>query len=56
MLASLFPRGGTEFFDFFERHAGKTLQAARLLRDMLEAPKDVETGCGADQVDRARRR
>jgi len=42
MLASLFPRGGTEFFDFFERHAGKTLQAARLLRDMLEAPKDVE--------------
>ena len=36
------PRGGTEFFDFFERHAGKTLQAARLLRDMLEAPKDVE--------------
>lgn len=42
MLASLFPRSGTEFFDFFERHAGKTLQAARLLRDMLEAPKDVE--------------
>jgi predicted phosphate transport protein (TIGR00153 family) len=41
MLASLFPRSGTEFFDFFERHAGKTLQAARLLRDMLEAPKDV---------------
>src|SRR4029079_1325537 len=42
MLASLFPRGGTEFFDFFDRHAGKTLKAARLLRDMLEAPKDVE--------------
>ena len=42
MLASLFPRAGNEFYDFFERHAGKTLEAARLLRDMLAAPKDAE--------------
>jgi uncharacterized protein len=42
MLASLFPRGGTEFFDFFERHAEKTLEAARLLKDMLADPKDAE--------------
>jgi uncharacterized protein len=42
MLASLFPRGGTEFFDFFERHAAKTLEAAQLLRDMLAHPKDAE--------------
>jgi predicted phosphate transport protein (TIGR00153 family) len=42
MLSSLFPRGGTEFFDFFERHAAKTLEAAKLLRDMLAHPKDAE--------------
>jgi predicted phosphate transport protein (TIGR00153 family) len=42
MLASLFPRGGTEFFDFFERHAAKTLDAARLLKEMLGDPKDAE--------------
>ncbi|HSD09981.1 MAG TPA: DUF47 domain-containing protein [Candidatus Binatia bacterium] len=42
MLASLFPSGGTEFFDCFERHAAKTLEAARLLRDMLSDPKDAE--------------
>jgi predicted phosphate transport protein (TIGR00153 family) len=42
MLASLFPRGGSEFFDFFERHAAKTLEAARLLRTMLEDTKDAE--------------
>ncbi len=42
MLASLFPRGGDEFFDFFERHAAKTLEAATLLRSMLEDPKDAE--------------
>ena len=42
MLASLFPSGGTEFFDFFERHAAKTLEAAHLLRDMLAHPKDAE--------------
>src|SRR5437867_8218583 len=43
MLAKLFPSGGTEFFDYFERHAAKTLEAARLLRDMLADPKDAET-------------
>ena len=42
MLASLFPRGGTEFYDFFERHAAKTLEAAHLLQEMLSNPKDVE--------------
>jgi hypothetical protein len=42
MLASLFPRGGTEFFNYFERHAAKTLEAARLLRDMLSDPKEAE--------------
>ena len=42
MLASLFPRGGNEFFDCFERHAAKTLEAALLLRDMLSDPKDAE--------------
>jgi len=42
MLASLFPRGGSEFFDFFERHAAKTLEAAQLLRRMLEDTKDAE--------------
>ena len=42
MLASLFPRGGSEFFDFFERHVAKTLEAARLLRAMLEDSKDAE--------------
>jgi predicted phosphate transport protein (TIGR00153 family) len=43
MLAKLFPSGGTEFFEYFERHAAKTLEAARLLRDMLADPKDAET-------------
>src|SRR3989442_10610513 len=42
MLASLFPRGGTEFFDFFERHAAKTLEAAYLLRDLLANPQNAE--------------
>ena len=42
MLASLFPRGGTEFFDFFERHAAKTREAANLLQSMLADPKDAE--------------
>src|SRR5205823_4433803 len=46
MLASLFPRGGNEFFDCFERHAAKTLEAALLLRDMLSDPKDAERDAG----------
>ena len=40
MWARLFPRGGNEFLDFFERHASKTLEAARLLRSMLQEPTD----------------
>lgn len=42
MLARLFPREGTEFFDFFERHAAATVAAARLLHAMLENPADSE--------------
>lgn len=42
MLGSLFPRGGTEFFEFFERHAAKTLEAARCLHAMLQDPQDTE--------------
>ena len=42
MLARLFPREGTEFFDFFERHAEKTVEAARLLAAMLDDPKDAQ--------------
>src|SRR5437899_1313878 len=41
-MLSLFPRGGSEFFDFFERHAAKTLEAARLLQVMLQDSKDAE--------------
>lgn len=40
MLARLFPREGNEFLDFFERHASKTLEAARLLRAMLDRPAE----------------
>lgn len=40
MLARLFPREGNEFLDFFERHAAKTLEAARLLRAMLDRPAE----------------
>jgi len=40
MAVSLFPRGGTEFFDCFERHAAKILEAAHALKAMLEDPKD----------------
>ena len=54
MLASLFPRGGTEFFDLFERHAAKTLEAAHLLKEHARQPEGRREGCGAHQVDRAR--
>ncbi|MGH7898496.1 MAG: DUF47 domain-containing protein [Candidatus Binatia bacterium] len=43
MALSLFPRSGTEFFDLFERHAAKTLEAAQLLQAMLQDPKDTES-------------
>lgn len=42
MRFNFFPKGGTEFFDFFEHHAEKTLEAARLLYGMLEDRKDTE--------------
>jgi hypothetical protein len=35
MLERLFPREGSEFYEFFERHAGKTREAAERLRSML---------------------
>ena len=41
MLRRLFPREGNEFFEFFERHAAKTLEAARLLHSMLLQPVDI---------------
>ncbi|MGH7857514.1 MAG: DUF47 domain-containing protein [Candidatus Binatia bacterium] len=46
MLLRLFPREGYEFFDFFERHAEKTLEAARLLQAMLENPYDAQGQAG----------
>jgi uncharacterized protein len=46
MALSLFPRSGTEFFDFFERHAAKTLEAAHQLKAMLEDPKEAEAQAG----------
>ena len=47
MFAKLFPSEGKVFFDLFERHADKTVEAARLLRAMLNNPVDV-----ADQARR----
>jgi uncharacterized protein Yka (UPF0111/DUF47 family) len=41
MFARFFPAEGKEFFEFFERHAGKTLEAARLLQAMLNNPVDL---------------
>jgi uncharacterized protein Yka (UPF0111/DUF47 family) len=47
MLARLFPSEGKVFFELFERHAEKTVEAARLLRTMLHQPQDL-----ADQARR----
>jgi predicted phosphate transport protein (TIGR00153 family) len=41
MFARFFPAEGKEFFELFERHAGKTLEAARLLQEMLRSPGDL---------------
>lgn len=41
LLRALFPREGQEFFELFDRHAIKTLEAARLLRSMLQQPGDI---------------
>jgi len=38
MFARLFPSEGKVFFELFERHAEKTVEAAHLLRDMLKNP------------------
>ncbi len=47
MFARLFPSEGKIFFELFERHADKTVEAARLLRAMLNNPVDL-----ADQARR----
>ena len=47
MFARLFPSEGKIFFDLFERHAEKTVEAARLLQAMLANPGDL-----ADQARR----
>lgn len=47
MFARLFPSEGKIFFDLFERHAEKTVEAARLLQAMLDNPGDL-----ADQARR----
>jgi uncharacterized protein Yka (UPF0111/DUF47 family) len=47
MFARLFPSEGKVFFELFERHADKTVEAARLLRAMLHNPVDL-----ADQARR----
>ncbi len=41
MFAKLFPSEGKVFFELFERHADKSLEAARLLRAMLHHPVDL---------------
>ncbi|MGD0946147.1 MAG: DUF47 family protein [Candidatus Binatia bacterium] len=41
MFARFFPAEGKGFFELFERHAGKTLEAARLLQAMLNNPADL---------------
>ena len=47
MFARFFPSEGKQFFDYFEQHAQKTLEAAKLLQAMLASPSDL--------ADRARR-
>jgi uncharacterized protein Yka (UPF0111/DUF47 family) len=47
MFARLFPSEGKAFFDLFERHAERTVEAARLLRAMLNSPINL-----ADQARR----
>ncbi|HYD48308.1 MAG TPA: DUF47 family protein [Terriglobales bacterium] len=42
MFARLFPNEGKGFFDLFEQHARKTMQAAELLHQMLSSPADSE--------------
>ena len=41
-LSSLLPKE-YRFFDFFEEHAGKSFEAARLLRDLLYIPINADT-------------
>jgi hypothetical protein len=41
MFGRFFPTEGKVFFEFFERHASKTLEAARLLQAMLKNPVDL---------------
>lgn len=41
MFGRFFPIEGKVFFELFERHASKTLEAARLLQAMLKNPVDL---------------
>jgi predicted phosphate transport protein (TIGR00153 family) len=41
MFARLFPSEGKAFFDYFEQHAAKTLEAAKLMYAMLATPGDA---------------
>jgi len=41
MFARLFPSEGKGFFDYFEQHAAKTVEAARLMEEMLAKPEDL---------------
>ena len=41
MFGRFFPTEGKIFFELFERHASKTLEAARLLQAMLKNPVDL---------------
>src|SRR5207249_11991284 len=41
MFAKIFPAEGKAFFDYFEQHAAKTLEAAKLLHAMLLNLEDV---------------
>ncbi len=43
MFARLFPSEGKGFFDFFDQHAAKTVEAARLLQAMLAKPDDLSS-------------
>jgi uncharacterized protein len=42
MLRRLFPREGQKFFELFDQHAARTLEAAKLLRAMLHSPGELE--------------
>ncbi len=42
ILKRLFPHEGQTFFELFDEHAGRTLEAAKILRTMLHSPGNAE--------------